>query len=203
MRHIVKQPEPQDLTHYKKTPGVGYAHIPGKVKTAVRDGCRSEQHGLCAYCCADLPNDPRMQRISHLVPQSVDRNLELDYSNMVTSCSSGLAFPGRLAGKGDRTCDTRQGRREIPVKPTDAGCQRRFLFLDNGGIEGAPNDQDAAETIEVLNLRAERLRRSRESAIDAAKTLRRNYSEPEWQSFLQSATGLSLEFGPAIEQCVL
>lgn len=202
MRHIVKGPEPQELTDYKKTPGVGYAHIPGKVKDAVRNVCRAEQHGLCAYCGADLPTDPQMQRVSHLVPQSVNSARDLDYNNLVTSCSSGFAGPGRLPRKADETCDMRQGSREIPVKPTDAGCQARFLFLDNGGIEGTPNDKDAARTIEILNLRAERLRRSRESAIEAARSLRRDYPGPEWRSFLQSAAGLSLEFGPAIEQCV-
>lgn len=95
----------------------------------------------------------------------------------------------------------RQGSDELPVKPTDANCRDRFFFTPNGGILTRPGDADALATVDILNLKAERLRQSRELAIEAAQLLRPGYPNGRWQTYL-NGPGAGLEFWPAILACV-
>lgn len=200
MRHIFKGDAAESLAQFRADGGA-FRKIRREVKSEIRERCRAEQFGLCAYCSAGLPSEESLQRVAHLVPISVDSTRQLDYANMVLSCSSGIHDPKDKDSKVVETCDMNQKSRELPVKPTDPDCQARFYFTANGAIFAATDDKGAHDTIEILNLTAERLRRSREGAIEAATKLRTSHADDEWATYLEQ-DGAVLEFWPAIKFCV-
>lgn len=200
MRHIIKGDAPESLVQFRADGGA-FRHIRSEVKSEIRLRCRAEQYGLCAYCSAELPSEESLQRVAHLVPISVDSTRQLEYANMVLSCWSGVHDPKDRDSKVEETCDMNQKSRELPVKPTDPDCHVRFHYATNGAVFAATDDKEAHDTIDILNLRAERLRRSRETAIEAATQLRASHADDDWATFLDQ-DGARLEFWPAIKFCV-
>ncbi len=122
-----------------------------------------EQGELCAYTGVGL--DDRLGKrqppiciphIEHLKPQAVcRRELEengkeygvdvgddMDYHNMVAAL--------KVDGKGDPFGAVDDRMELLPIKPTDPKCETRFLFRDDGKIEG--KDESAKRTIELLKL---------------------------------------------------
>jgi hypothetical protein len=152
----------------------------------------AEQYGLCAYTGAGI--DERLGRLGdpagrlkfsahneHLKPQSLcrqeleasggryDRDLaeDMDHRNIVAALlvggagnGAGKISPRDLFGASHRESDP------VPVRPTDPTCEQRFTFDLEGGIAAsAPADQDAKDTIAVLQLDHETLAGWRAQAV--------------------------------------
>lgn len=148
-----------------------------------------EQHGLCAYTGAgidqrigDLAEPAKRLKFSphneHLKPQSECRRElraagktcgaevgeDLSHTNIVAAL---LVSGGGKARLDDLFGASYRRNQALPVWPTHPDCELRFVFDGQGRIEAAATDDDAINTIAVLNLNHETLRGWREQAITA------------------------------------
>lgn len=173
----------------------------GDVKNAIRGACKVEQFGLCAFCCAQLPQVLELQRIAHVEPRSKNTSAILDFSNMVTSCSSGRETDGNAyVAQIEKSCDEAQENDELPVNPLQPDCEERFGYLGNGAIVAAQSgDQAAAASIDILNLDCDRLRAGRLAVMEAAESDLELMTPEEWVAeYLQPRNGVLVDFAPAV-----
>lgn len=148
----------------------------------------AEQYGLCAYTGAGIDHrlgdlgDPAGKlkfkaHNEHLKPQSVCKaelkaagktpGLDVGEDMAHTNIVAALLVSGDGKAKGaDLFGAARRENDPVPVWPTDATCEKRFIFNGHGHIDAAvATDHDATTTISVLNLKHETLRGWREQAI--------------------------------------
>jgi len=95
----------------------------------------------------------------------------LDYQTFSNTASPhggsrGGQLCGELVSKKDLFGAAHREVDPLPIWPTDPSCETRFIFDILGDISAAnPTDQQAADTISVLNLKHGALRGWREQAI--------------------------------------
>lgn len=167
MKHISKQSEPQALTHWKRSGNQTwkprYAEMKPAVKQQVKVALLTEQGSLCCYCEAQLDLDPKSSHIEHLEPQTHRPDLELDYSNMLCSCTT----------RGEH-CGQKKGSILIEVHPLMPTVGEHFFFGTSGNIAPAndhPAQHRTATMIQTLGLNCEVLRSRRREAIGMALEL--------------------------------
>jgi|688.fasta_scaffold551296_1 uncharacterized protein (TIGR02646 family) len=151
----------------------------------LRDSLASQQQGLCMYCerllvepmSGTLIQDSYL--IEHVLPKSGAAGRVLDWRNHALSCWI------RYASKQIKTCADRKWHHDLPPR-----CDPRQLPLIPGLLEVSsegllrPNAQhcdafglqcqDLEDTISLLNLNAEPLRKKRQIARDM---LRQSYTD--------------------------
>jgi uncharacterized protein (TIGR02646 family) len=89
--------------------------------------------------------------VEHVISKGKQRDDMFDYPNLVVVCDGARHTD-------DEHCDAHKKAEFIEIKPTDVDCESYFVYED--GEITSPNN-DATETIKVLNLNAERLKRGR------------------------------------------
>ena len=62
-----------------------YRDLIGPTKQSLKQYLINEQKGLCCYCCKKLIR--KYSHIEHIKPQSIFKDEDLDYNNMVVSCN--------------------------------------------------------------------------------------------------------------------
>ena len=159
-------------------------------KPQLRRELVAEQFGLCGYTGA--PIDERLASLApisstgtgqtlprvsfeahteHLKPQStcrqelvargkrpgIDLGEDMDHRNMIAA----LLVKG---AEREQFGAAVRGDTPVPVWPTHPGCDRRFRYHRNGGVEG--RDSGAKETVEVLKLHHGTLCGWRQAALD-------------------------------------
>jgi uncharacterized protein (TIGR02646 family) len=156
MRQIIKVIEPQSLTNFKVTfPTSKYEDLSGgneTIRIDIRNSCLREQNYLCAYCCDRITISDSHNE--HIIPQSdvSGRNLTLDYNNIVASCQS------------NNHCGHKKKKQLISLTPLMPNCEVDIIYLLNGKM--THRNQNAQNTISVLNLRDRGLANKRKSVID-------------------------------------
>lgn len=159
MRPIVKGAEPPPFAAWRRSGNAdwqpSYSDLRQPLKPIVKDALLQEQGHVCCYCERRVAADSD-SHIEHLEPQSVRPELQLDYDNLLCSCSS----PSH--------CGQARGNKQLPVHPLQYDCSEFFDFGSNGGMK--PRDSvrapDGARTIDALGLDAEPLRDRRRRALD-------------------------------------
>lgn len=128
MRKIKKSAQPDELREFVRlNPGVRYDSLPGDVKAVLRVRLCEDQGSLCAYCMSaiderpatredfiglpvrsseaesatqqDHPNRLHGSTIEHWIPQSIDRDKSLEWTNLLGVCS------GRRDRREEAHCD--------------------------------------------------------------------------------------------------
>ncbi len=178
--YVKKNGEPPSLTAQRAEGTTTWEEVPGNVKQDIRRSGWIEQSGLCAFCCARLPDIRSLQRIAHVVPRDVEPLKSMDYENMVISCSSGRDRERFSTSTGNLSCDEAQGANVLPISPLQSDCEKEFYYLQNGAIKGT--SVEASTSINILNLDCERLRRSRAAAIEGAELFRGRMSSGHFES---------------------
>lgn len=154
-----------------------------------------EQYGLCCYSELDADREGLGFHIEHLENKSQNPARAFDYSNLAASAFSsdvGLAhasaqgwqvFGGHAPGK--------QGR-PVPVdmvqfvSPLQADSARFFAYLSNGEVEprsalqGTPDWDRAAYTIQLLNLNSAYLVSLRRAWWDELDALYQEHLAHQW-----------------------
>lgn len=193
MRWIDKTgPMPQALEQFLNNQcpvGLGLDYHSFTRKRELRQELVAQQHGLCALTGG--PIDERLGAVApdgqvtaasgarlkikvhnaHLKPQSVCRQEiiargdepgrvvgeDMDHRNIVAALL--------IEGAADEMFGAAaQENHLLQVKPTDPGCDDRFYFDGNGGIDG--RDGDAQQTVETLKLKHRTLEGWRREAIE-------------------------------------
>ena len=166
MRRIVKYHAPQELTRWcedNKNVNHSYGDLCGtEAYRVLKDTLLVEQGGICAYTGRAI--ERCSSHVEHLKPQNQCAEWEdVDYRNVVAcfpvdggDTSHGYGAPVK-AGWWDEN---------LFVSPLSESCERRFRFTWSGHIYPNPDDhQQAVETIKVLCLDHDGLRKLRESRI--------------------------------------
>ena len=69
MRFIkTRNKEPDELSNYRKTPGVTYDDLGGRIKAIIRESLLDEQGFICAYCMGRIYGDTCT--IEHYISQN-------------------------------------------------------------------------------------------------------------------------------------
>lgn len=196
MQPILKGAEPPTLTAWRESQiEAGIEPRYNDLQNPERADCRAEllreQGGICCYCNAQI-FWPKMH-IEHLVPQSVDRTLELVWANLLACCA-----PQNRKGalRTQIHCGEYRGDRSLGATPLDPDCGERFEYTLLGQMLACDNDLAAATTLSALNLTAERLRAARADLIEEAYVDLERLSEADWlASYVEAdARGLFPEY---------
>ena len=158
MRKISKSNEPPELIQWKrKNPHARYDDLDknseGKTaRQAINKQNIKDQFGLCAYCCKRIDASNSMNE--HLEPRSKNHQKELDFSNIVASCTT------------RNQCDDAHKSQDLPLTPLMAECEIELKFSIKGDVKG---ETDRAKTaIKVLQLQENKgLRELRIRGIEA------------------------------------
>ena len=165
MRYISKQEEPESFRCWKSLSNDAwqptYKTLQNPEKAILHASLIAEQEGLCCYCQGIV--EPDNSHIEHLLPQSLYPSIALNYDNLLCSCG----HPHKSKAIPDH-CGHAKGEKELPITPLQPDCCSHFLYSSDGSIKpNPPDNQQAKDTIEILKLNSEELKKSRKSAIDA------------------------------------
>ena len=182
MKHILKQPEPQQFRDWKLLKNEDWQpswdNLSGPVKENLRNSLRTEQGDICCYCERRLSDSDL--HIEHLQPQSDSAVDPLEYANLLCSCQSNLK-------KGEpRHCGNLKGSwydAHLLVSPLDPMCEQRFSYTADGAMRPTnEDDSGAAETIMRLGLDIPKLKDLRAKTIEPF--LAESLSPEELQTFV-------------------
>lgn len=170
MIFINKSSEPQELAAYKeKMENVGYVlryeDLQNPEKETVLKSLIAEQGGLCAYCMCRIPEkeNGKGAYIEHIVPKSKNRNLDLEYRNMLAVCSGNRSMKNNR----DKSCDASRGDKDLTLNPCKADTLANIYYSNDGSIHSS-NSKEEEELNDVLHLNSARdLVHLRRSALDA------------------------------------
>lgn len=166
MKYIVKQEEPQEFSDWKALANEDwqptYDNLAGEPKESVKSALMDEQGYICCYCERRLADND--SHIEHFRPQSDLMVDPLDYANMLCSCQSQIkkGEPRHCGNLKDDWFD-----QDLLISPLEPGCESRFAFTGDGGIQVATEgDSAAAKTIEKLGLGIPKLNDLRAKTIE-------------------------------------
>ncbi len=161
MRTITKGVEPVSLTAHRKMLYSCYDNY--EEKDDLRTSLVREQRGLCCYCMGRITVDRRSIKIEHWRCQSRYPSEQLDYSNLLGSCTGGEGHSPRF-----QHCDTYKGDKDLRWNPGDPShdIETRLLYTADGSIK-SDDDEFNAQLKAVLNLNLALLMTRRKRVLDA------------------------------------
>ena len=194
MRKITKNPEQlglKDFYSWKKNhPQAEYAKLQKLEKAGLKAVLLAEQFYLCAYCCNEVGQDGS-SNIDHVRPQKNAPEAQLDYENLVVSCTT------------KSQCNQSKKDKDLPITPLQDVCETSFKFHISGEVTG--NTKAANGTINILKLGCKNenkaLQNLRQKQIQSfAFEDGRAVSKDEMVSLLQASTEKMLPFQPILQQ---
>lgn len=163
MKKIIKNQEPQQLSNWKAHGNTSWTQLTRSLKGVIHDALLREQGYICCYCESFVTSSD--SHVEHFRPRSVYPAKEVDYQNLHCSCLR------QLSRRQQRHCGHGKGNwfdEQRIVSPLQNGCDRRFIFNDQGEIAARnANDLAAKETITRLGLNLPKLISLRAAAVDA------------------------------------
>jgi uncharacterized protein (TIGR02646 family) len=201
MRHIRKTKEPQSFAEWKtiesQTPNCTYENLKNPQKRELHEALLKEQGYLCCYC--EMRIERQHSHIEHVKPQNPYIELSLDYFNLLASCQGENTPPL----KKPIHCGQKKGNELLKISPLDPNCTDFFRYTEAGEIvpDQNRNEEAAKNTIDILGLNIDKLKRLRQSAIDGLDI--NGLTQAEVQQFIQgikqlNANGQHDEFFSAI-----
>ncbi len=156
MRHITNRTEPTSFANWKRrNKNEEWSEFSGSdTYNELREYLIAIQEQMCCYCeialkeCIDV-------HIEHLRDQAGYPNERFDFDNLYASCQH------------KDSCGHSKGNQYFNrmVLP-NSNCQSRFTYTNNGKmIPAVAGDNEAVNTIEILNLNNKRLRNTRKDVI--------------------------------------
>ena len=120
-------------------------------KNEVKEILLHEQHGICAYCMRRIRMDNH-SRVEHLVPLSRNKDLAIDYNNMLGVCDGGEKVCGNQGHI--LCCDAHKKETEIMISPFNKAQMDKITYDSEGKIYTTPRavvmDRDINEVL-LLN----------------------------------------------------
>lgn len=131
--------EPASLTQFKaRNSQATYKDLTEVERHDIRTDCLTEQFYICAYCCQSISGIGNDCMNEHVEARRLAPNRSLDYSNIVSSCTS------------PEQCDDSHGSQLLPLTPFMDECETELEFKLSGRVVG--KTQIAKDGIKVLNL---------------------------------------------------
>jgi uncharacterized protein (TIGR02646 family) len=163
VRHIIKGAEPASLVQHRLSQHSDFDNYPDKA--TLRQSLVKEQRGLCCYCLARIRPEAGAMKIEHWHSQDAYPEEQLDYRNLLASCSGNEGQPRDL-----QHCDTHKGNDDISRNPADPmhDIESIFHYYADGTIY-AMDPLFNREINAVLNLNLAIIKNNRKFALDAFK----------------------------------
>lgn len=177
MLRYSKGKEPACLAGWQATPQANWNSLGGAERGQIREALLRDQGALCAYCQRRIANDEKRMKIEHWEARS-EGGGQLQWSNLLGVCPGNSRLEGDRRFPFEQHCDDSRGNRALylhPVEGQGPDPGQYLRYTSNGQIYAgsapaapdlAPEQQQAASDIEVLNLNARRLRAGREAVYD-------------------------------------
>lgn len=119
-------------------------------KNEVKAVLLHEQHGICAYCMKRIHMDNH-SRVEHFVPLSRNKEMAIDYNNMLGVCDGGEKTTGNQGHI--LCCDAHKKETEIMISPLNKAQMDKIVYDSEGRIYTKPRDDGMERDInEVLLL---------------------------------------------------
>lgn len=181
--------EPDELSNYRKTPGVTYDALGGRIKTIIRESLLDEQGFICAYCMGRINSDTCT--IEHYISQNKHeaspyleeehKRQSLLYSNMSGVCVNDSTH-----------CDKHRGNIPLEIlNPHNPTCEGLITYNLRGSIMPNGHDIDKVKNdIQTLGLDCEKLRNRRKATWeDVLERFKQEHEKKEWsrELFLEYA----------------
>ena len=148
-----------------------YDELVESEKNKIKEVLLQEQQNRCAYCTCRISLE--QSTIEHYIPQSRDRSLSLEYSNMFAVCRVTRDSPRSL-----QTCDSHRGSTLLHIDPRK---QENIdtIYYTHGGRILSVNEDFEYDIDCTLNLNQARLVNNRCAALSSVfeRSNRRNNSE--------------------------
>ncbi len=165
MKQIHKGNPPQPLEEHKAQSHASYDNYPEKHE--LRQKLWEEQGYICCYCMKRIPEralNPGC-KIEHFLCQSKHREEELNYKNMLVSCTGKEGYPKHL-----QTCDTKKGSQDLSYSPCDQSKNIEDLikYTSDGDIY-SDDTQLNKDLDKVLNLNVNELKENRREIYKAVQ----------------------------------
>lgn len=205
MKHIRKSREPNEFAAWKQTaiPGTAqrYQDLAGKPRESLVKSLLSEQGDLCCYCMRRI--SAADSHVEHFRPQTHYPKRDLEYSNLLASCS------GEHDDSPPLHCGHAKGNRPAPgtedehllLSPLSPDCERFFRYTLEGEV--LPTDEDdressAERTISILKLDEPNLQAQRKRALTAVINLLKaaTFDEIEDEIALYGKRSRTKQFAP-------
>jgi len=157
MRNIKKGNAPDYwLKLIKKNPHLRYKDLEPNFKTEKAQlktkMLQEEQSYLCCYCCQIIDN--KRSHIEHFRSRDFHPKLEMEYSNMLISCSV------------DTSCGCKKDNNDFPTSISYEDWECRFAYTIDGFIKASDEDADTESVIRILNLNNQDLVQKRRAVYD-------------------------------------
>lgn len=160
MIKIIKKSEPSSLTNHRCQSYSTFDNLPAEAKDELRQSLISEQGYLCCYCMTRISVEN--MHIEHWHCQSSYHDEQLDYSNLMASCSGNEGKKKQY-----QHCDARKGNHDLSYNPSnpDHDFVNLINYLGDGTIQSSNQEFDK-ELNEILNLNFAWLKRNRKSVLE-------------------------------------
>ncbi|MBT3208634.1 MAG: TIGR02646 family protein [Bacteroidetes bacterium] len=167
MRHIVKDSELLSLSNWKRqNPNSNWNTFSGtEIYQELRKTLIDEQNQMCCYCEIAVTNNGNSCHVEHIKDRHNFPIETFNYGNLLASCQH------------TDSCGHKKETNYFInfISPLQENCQNRFIYARNGRIMPFDeNENDAQDTINVLDLNCKRLVDRRKGII---KTLENTDNE--------------------------
>ena len=190
MRYIKKGSEPRSLKNHRNQAGARYENY--RHTSELRKALVNEQGYICCYCCSRIYPNSRSMVIEHWKPQSKYSKLELNYNNILASCTGGINSSDTNA----HHCDKKKANRELEFSPADKSHMiedKIFYEVTTGKIKSnSPTFDKQLKT--VLNLNTGHFKEQRKRIFDAIIEWKRK-KNPTRQTIKRAINRLSFANG--------
>jgi uncharacterized protein (TIGR02646 family) len=182
MKRIIKGIEPSCLLKYRQIQGANYEDY--HPKEPLKKALLTEQGYICCYCMGRISIDN--MEIEHHKAQSDNSHLQLDYKNLIASCSG-----NRGQGQKNLHCNARKGDYEgrnrnytMNLNPADANknCENYITYSSTGRISSIYDDGTINHELnEILNLNHEILVKNRKDTFSSViNALNKKFPNKTW-----------------------
>ncbi|WP_256366769.1 retron system putative HNH endonuclease [Anabaena sp. UHCC 0187] len=135
----------------------------------------TEQGYICCYCMRRISEEN--MEIEHWEPQSKYPELQINYKNLLASCSG-----NRGSKKNNQHCNPKKGDAEITINPADfsKNCENQIRYSSTGKIF-SDDENINTDLNEILNLNYQTLIDNRKIALHTVITvLNRKFPNKTW-----------------------
>lgn len=158
MKHITKENNKKTQNLFRRWQSQGgwnaeeFDNKAKELKQKIKNLLLTEQGEICCYCEERITADHC--HIEHLKPKGKPEYASLisSYENILCSCNYA------------QSCGKKKDKEIIPVSPLDKNCEDLFTYSGRGKIIG--KNQNACDTIRILNLDSEHFNIARNKIIE-------------------------------------
>ena len=173
MKRIIKGIEPPCLLKYRQIDGANYDEY--HPKEPLKKALLTEQGYICCYCMRRISEEN--MEIEHWEPQSKYPELQINYKNLLASCSG-----NRGSKKDNQHCNPRKGDAEITINPADSSknCENQIRYSSTGKIS-SDDENINSDLNEILNLNLQTLKDNRQTELfTVINALNKKFTKKTW-----------------------